>query len=53
MTSVSTPAQSRALAPAARRQRAVTSSGKNPNAGPRNLMARRRVLVMSGGLTAH
>ncbi len=50
MTSVSTPAHSKAFAPAARRQRAVTSEGRNPKDGPRNVTASLIASVMSAGL---
>ena len=45
MVSVSTPAQRRALAPAARRERAVTSPARKMSPVPRKVMASQRVLV--------
>ena len=48
--SPSTLAHSSALAPAARRQRAETSVGRKPSAGPRKWTARRRVLVIREGV---
>ena len=52
MMSVSTLAQRRALAPAARRQRALTSVGRNPReAGERYRTASRSVRVIIVGET--
>jgi len=51
ITSVSTPAQSRALAPESRRQRAVTSVGKKPSDDPRKRTASLMVSVTIAGLT--
>jgi hypothetical protein len=51
MTSVSTCAQSRAISPEARRERAEMSDDKNPRVGPRILTATRSVSVMSPGVT--
>jgi len=48
---VSTPAQSRALEPEARRQRAVTSVGRKPSDGPRKHTVSLMVSVTIAGLT--
>ncbi len=48
----STSAQSKAVAPAARRDRAETSLGVKPYWRPRRVEARRRELVMAEGETA-
>lgn len=50
MMSVSTPPQSRALAPAARRERALTSDGRKPKDGPRKVTAFRITLVREADL---
>ena len=52
MTSVSTWAQRRAMAPAARRERAVTCLGKNPSCGPIIEVVSLNAWVMSVGVTA-
>lgn len=53
MTSESTWAQSKAMAPAARRHRADTSEAVKPRDwGPRAVTAVRRVALMSVGVTA-
>eukprot|EP00980_Cylindrotheca_fusiformis_P024324 scaffold11739_cov107-Cylindrotheca_fusiformis.AAC.3 len=49
MRSASTLAQSRAIAPAARRERAEMCCGKKPSWGPRKTAAARRSAVRSVG----
>ena len=51
MISVSTRARSKAVAPAARRQRAETSFGRKPIVGPRTETVSRRMLVMEVAVT--
>jgi hypothetical protein len=47
--SVSTCAQSSAIAPAARKERAEMSEGRNPTDGPIRAVEQRRTAVMSAG----
>jgi hypothetical protein len=50
MISVSTWAQSKAIAPEARKERADISAGLNPKRGPIAVQAIRRTSVISAGL---